>query len=98
MLETANHRHPNIKLISEIHSIVSFLDVRIEKKHEQLFTSVYHKSTAEPYVVQFRSDHPRHVFSNVIQTALLRAARYSSTLDMFGHDLRAVRLMLLYNR
>ena len=98
MLDAANHRHPNIKLTHEIHSIVSFLDVRIEKKNNQFLTSVYHKSASEPYVVPFKSGHPRHVFSNVIETALHRAVRYSSTLDLFGPEMRAIRLMLLYNK
>ena len=97
-METVNQRHPNIKLTHEIRNIVSFLDVRIEKKHEELITSVYHKSASEPYFVPFTSDHPRHVFGNVIQTALLRAVRYSSTLELFGHEMRDIRLMLLYNR
>ena len=97
MLETANKRHPNIKLIYEINAIVSFLDVRLENKHGQLLTSVYHKPAAEPYVVPFRSDHPRQIFANIIQTALLRAVRYSSTLTQFNHERRAIQLMLLYN-
>ncbi|CAF5118067.1 unnamed protein product, partial [Rotaria magnacalcarata] len=50
-----------------------------------------------PCVVPFISDHPRHVFSNIIQAALLRAVRYSSTLDIFEKERRAIRLMLLYN-
>ncbi len=97
MLETANKRHPNIKLIYEINSIVSFLDVQIEKQHDRLITSVYHKPAAEPYVVPFTSDHPRHIFANIIQGALLRAIRYSSTLKEFNHERRAIKLMLLYN-
>jgi hypothetical protein len=51
MLETANKRYPNIKLIYEINSIVSFLDVQIEKQHDHLITSVYHKPAAESHVV-----------------------------------------------
>jgi hypothetical protein len=97
MLENANKRHPNIKLTCEINSIVSFLDVRIEKRDDQLITSVYHKPASEPYVVPFKSDHPRHVFANIIQGALLRAVRYSSTLIGFNHERRAIKLMLLYN-
>ena len=62
MLETPNQRHPNIKLTHGIHSTVSFLDARIERKQNQLIISVYHKSALEPYVVPFRSHHPRHVF------------------------------------
>ena len=97
MLEIANRRHPNIKLTYEIHSMISFLDVSIEKKDDHLITSVYHKSASEPYVVPFRSDHPRHVFANIIRGALLRAVRYSSTLQQFCQEKRAIQLMLLYN-
>ena len=97
LLEAASNRHSNIKLTYEIDSIVSFLDVRIQKKADHLITSVYHKSAPELYVVPFISDHPRHVFANIIQTALFRAVRYSSTLELFNHEKRAIRLMLLYN-
>jgi hypothetical protein len=97
LLEIANKRHPNIKLIYEINNIANFLDVQIEKQHDHILTSVYHKSAAEPYVVPFKSDHPRHVFANIIQGALLRAVRYSSTLKEFNHERRAIQLMLLYN-
>ena len=62
-----------------------------------LITSVHHKEAAEPYVVPFRSDHPRHVFVNIIECALLRALRYSSTLDAFNHERRRIKLLLLYN-
>ncbi|CAF5095511.1 unnamed protein product, partial [Rotaria magnacalcarata] len=43
------------------------------------------------------SDHPPHVFSNIIQAALLRAVRYSSTSEIFQNERRTIRLMLLYN-
>ncbi|CAF4815501.1 unnamed protein product [Rotaria sp. Silwood2] len=43
------------------------------------------------------SDHPRHVFRNVVQTALMRAARYSSKFEVFNHELHRIRLLLLYN-
>ncbi|CAF4380022.1 unnamed protein product, partial [Adineta steineri] len=58
---------------------------------------VYHKSAAEPAVLSFLSDHPRHILRNVIQTALMRAIRYSSTLEVFNIEQRTIRLMLLYN-
>ncbi|CAF1495611.1 unnamed protein product [Rotaria magnacalcarata] len=62
-----------------------------------LSTSVYHKTTSEPYVVPFESDHPRHIFRNIIRAALLRAVRYSSTFEAFNTERRSIRLMLLYN-
>jgi hypothetical protein len=75
----------------------SFLDVHIKNIGHNLITSVYHKEATEPYVVPFKSDHPRHVFVNIIECALLRALRYSSTLEEFNHERRAIKLMLLYN-
>ncbi|CAF1334191.1 unnamed protein product [Rotaria sp. Silwood1] len=98
LLEAANNFHPNIKLEYKISKSVPFLDVHIQHNHGTLVSSLYHKPSAEPTVVSFLSDHPRHVFRNVIQTALTRAARYSSTFEIFNHERRAIRLMFLYNR
>ena len=97
MLEDANNLHSNIKLTYEVGNCVSFLDVEIKNQHGNLNTSVYHKEAAEPYVVPFSSDHPRHIFENIVRCALLRALRYSSTLKEFNHERRAIKLMLLYN-
>lgn len=62
-----------------------------------LETSVYHKPSTEPYVTPFRSDHPRHTFENIVQSALTRAVRYSSTFRAFQTEQRDIKLMLLYN-
>ena len=58
---------------------------------------MFHKQSAEPYVVPFKSDHPRSIFKNVIDTALTRAIRYSSTLSAFNNERRSIKLTLLYN-
>jgi len=97
ILDEANQFHPNIKLVRQLGTSVSFLDVFIENKNGILATSVYHKEAAEPYIVPFKSDHPRHVFINIIDNALLRAIRYSSTLAKFNEERRSIKLMLLYN-
>jgi hypothetical protein len=91
------HSHPNIKLVRQLGTAVSFLDVFIENKSGILATSVYRKEAAEPYVVPFKSDHPRHVFANIIDTALMRAMRYSSTLSAFNEERRTIKLMFVYN-
>ncbi|CAF4801074.1 unnamed protein product [Rotaria sp. Silwood1] len=98
LLEAANKFHPNIKLEYKISKSVPFLDVYLENKNGILASSIYHKPSAEPTVISFLSDHPRHVFRNVIQTALTRAVRYSSTFEIFNNERRAIRLMFLYNR
>jgi hypothetical protein len=97
MLDEANRFHRNIKLVRKIGISVSFLDVFIENKDGILATSVYRKDSTEPYIVPFRSDHPRHIFNNIIEGTLTRALRYSSTLSTFNEGQRLIKLMLLYN-
>ncbi len=97
VLEHANKFHPNIKLEYLIGKSVSFLDILLHNNNGQLSSSVYHKPAAEPIVLSFLSDHPRHIFRNVILTTLMRAIRYSSSFEAFNIERRAIRLMLLYN-
>ncbi len=97
MLDEANNLHLNIKLVRQLSTSVSFLDLLTENKNSVLATSVCHKETAEPYVVPFKSDHPRHIFTNIINGALMRAMRYSSTLATFNEEQRLTKLMLLYS-
>jgi hypothetical protein len=94
MLDEANSSHPNIKLVRQIGTSVSFLDLFIENKNGKLKTLVFHKQAAEPYIVPFKSDHPRQIFKNVIDAALNRAVRYSSTLSVFHTERRSIKLML----
>jgi hypothetical protein len=73
MLDEANRLHPNIKLVRQLGTAVSFLDVFIKNKNGILATSVYHKEAAEAYIVPFQSDHPLHAFANIIDGALMQA-------------------------
>lgn len=97
LLKKLNDRHRNIKLDYKIGQNLPFLDVLFINNDGTLSTSVYHKPAAEPYVVPFASDHPRHMFRNIIQAALIRAIRYSTTFEAFNIERRNIRLMLLYN-
>ncbi|CAF5058203.1 unnamed protein product, partial [Rotaria socialis] len=93
-----NQFHPNIKLTYTISQCLPFLDVLIHNQNGTLSSSVYHKPAAEPTILSYISDHPRHIFRNVIQTALMRAIRYSSTFEAFNIERRTIRLTLLYNK
>jgi hypothetical protein len=97
MLDKVNSVHSNIKLVRQYGTSVSFLDIFIENKSGILEKSVYHKQAAEPYIVPFKSGHPRHVFNNIIDVALTRAMRYSPTLSAFNAERRSIKLILLYN-
>lgn len=96
-LKSMNEWHPKIKLVHQVGFSVSFLDVLVSNDDGVLSTSVYHKEAAEPQIVPSISDHPRSIFNNIIENALLRAVRYSSTLNNFNDERRYLRLKLLYN-
>ena len=96
MLNSANDYHPDIKLTYEINNSISFLDLQIQNIEGQLQTSVHHKDSAELYILLFKSDHPRHIDENIMNTQLLRAVRYCSTLQKFNREQRNIKLMLLY--
>ncbi|CAF5022479.1 unnamed protein product, partial [Rotaria magnacalcarata] len=74
-----------------------FLDVLLTNINGALSTSSYHKPAAEPYVVPFISDHPRHVFENIVQTSLRRAIKYSLTFQSFNDERRYIKSTFLYN-
>ena len=96
-LEEANRWHPNIKFEYTISQSLPFLDIFLTHDHGILSTSVYHKSASEPCVVPFISDHLPHVFGNVVQTAINRAIRYSSTFDTYQKETHQIKLTVLYN-
>ncbi|CAM4986946.1 unnamed protein product, partial [Rotaria socialis] len=97
LLDDVNTWHPNIKLDYKISNSLPFLGVQLTNNNGILSTCVYHKPSAEPYVTPFISDHPRHVFSNIIKTSIEHATRYSSTFEAFNYERCYIKLMLLYN-
>lgn len=96
-IERAAHRDVNIKINYVIDSSVNFLDVAIINDDGRLKTTVYHKPVAEPYILPYQSDHPRHIHVNIPYAAVLRAARICSNLEDFNTELVRIDLTLLLN-
>jgi hypothetical protein len=87
----------HIRITYAVGFSVEFLDVHVENLNGALNTSVYHKPAAEPYVLPYSSDHPRHVHVNIPYEALLRAARLCSHVDAFDRERLAIEMILLIN-
>ncbi|CAF4474654.1 unnamed protein product [Rotaria sp. Silwood2] len=87
----------NIKIYYEIHTTVNFLETTITNDHDQLKTSLYHKPTAEPYILPYTSDHPRHIYHNIPYAALLCAARICSDAHDFNRECIRIDISLLLN-
>jgi hypothetical protein len=60
----------HIQITYSVGLTAEFLDVYIENDHGLLRTSVFHKPAAEPYILPFSSDHPRHIHINIPYDAL----------------------------
>lgn len=97
LLDQANVRDPNIRITPSVGTRVDFLDVSANNHQGQLETTVFHKSAAEPYVVPFRSDHPRRIHRNIIRGALYRAVRVCSHVEDFNTERLNIELTLLLN-
>ncbi|CAF1417784.1 unnamed protein product [Rotaria sordida] len=93
-LENVHRKDPNIRISYSIQSTIDFLDVTVSNEGGHLKTSIFHKSAAEPYVLPYTSDHPRHVFRNIPYAALLKAARICSNVEDF--DMERIRLDLSF--
>ena len=96
-LEKAKKKDSNIEIDATIRASVNFLDVTITNEDGHLRTSVYHKPTAEPYILPYTSDHPRHIHRNIPYAALLRAARICSHVDDFNSGRIRIDMSLLLN-
>lgn len=97
LLETQNSKDENIRITSSIASAVEFLDVFVQNHQGCLTTSVFHKPAAEPYIVPYSSDHPRHVHRNAVLGSLFRAVRLSSQVEDFDRERLTIELTLILN-
>lgn len=96
-IERTAHKDVNIRISYRISRLVDFLDICIKNEKGRLTTTIYPKPAAEPYILPFTSDHPRHVQRNIPYGALLRAIRICSNLRDFETELIRIDLSLLLN-
>jgi hypothetical protein len=95
LFEYTKKKDVNIEIDSVITTTVNYLDVLITNENGQLKTCVYHKPTAEPYCLPYRSDHPRKYHRNIPYSALIRAARLCSNVDDFDLERLRIEIALL---
>ena len=96
-IERTAQKDVDIKINYEIDSSVNFLDVQIMNQDGQLRTKIHHKPAAEPYVLPYRSDHPRHIHKNIVYAAILRAARICSHFEDFNKGIVRSDISFLLN-
>jgi len=97
LLNRTEKEDENIRITCLFGSTIEFLDVLVNNDHRQLKTSVFHKPAAEPYLLPYLSEHPRHIHCNTIKGALFRAIRLCSHAEDFDHERLHIELKLLLN-
>ena len=88
----------NIQLSANISFVADFLDLHMENRDGELFTTVFHKPSYEPYYLPFNSVHPLHMKKNIPFAMLVRAVRYCSTFEGYLHERESLRMALLLNK
>jgi hypothetical protein len=58
---------------------------------------IYHKPTAEPYILPYTSDHPRHIHHNIPYAALVHIVRLCSHVQDFNTERIRLEMSLLLN-
>ncbi|CAF3699813.1 unnamed protein product [Rotaria sp. Silwood1] len=97
VLQQAQKQDVNIKINPIMSNSVNFLDITTTNTNGQLTTSIYHKPTADPYYLLYKSDHPHTIHRNIPYTALVRAARLCSNLHDFHRERLRIHVSLLLN-
>ena len=96
-LKKAKTKDINIRIDSKLDSTVHFLNVVITNENGKLRISIYHKPTAEPYILPYTSDHQRHTHHNIPYAASVRAARICSGVNDFNLECIRIDMSLLLN-
>ena len=96
-LNRVEKKDENIRITVSMGTTLEFLDVLVTNDDGQLKTSVFHKPAAEPYILPFLSDHPRHIHRSTIKGRLLRAARLCSHVEDFDKERLNIEFTLLLN-
>jgi len=96
-LNKIEKKDENIQITRSLGSTIEFLDVLIENNNGQLKTSVFHKPAAEPYILPYLSDHPRHIHRSTVKSQLIRAARLCSHVEEFDKERLNIEFTLLLN-
>ena len=96
-----NRQHPDIRLKTiSIGSNVHFLNAHIENvkgSGGRLYTRVYHDPTIQRYILPYVHGHARLIYRQWFRSALIRAARYCSSIEDFDEERLEIELTFLAN-
>jgi hypothetical protein len=95
-IEHCNSFHPNLKYTFEYSKKeINFLDVNIKKSNKGFETSVYKKPTHKNAYVHYTSNHPLHMFRNIIYNQVLRLKMINSNGQVLHKQIKELQTNFL---
>jgi len=90
-------KYPNVRVQTSIGSSVEYLNAFIANQNGRLHTRVYHHPTIQNYTLPYVVGHSKVNHSDWIQSALLQAICYCSTIGDFNQERIYIELTCLVN-
>ncbi len=97
MVKTLGQECADIRIAATIGSLANFLDIHLRNSRGRLVTRVYHNPSVPPFALPYASGHARLIHSNWFRAALVRAVRYSSSVEDFNQERIHTELSFLAN-
>ena len=97
LLQSIRTQNTNVHLEITMDSSVHFLNAHIENRNGTLYSRVYHDPTAQKYTLPYVIGHSKGAHSHWLRSALIRAARYCSSVGDFNQERIYLELTCLAN-
>ena len=97
LISEVKQTYPDVLLSHAIGQSVQFLQCYIENRHGQLFTRVYRDPDEPFFTLPYVTGHPRLIYRQWFQFALIRAAQYCSSVNDFQDERRYIEATFLVN-
>ena len=97
VLTTLNRPDPPLRMAITMGDTINYLDVNMSHTDGDLKIQVAHDLDIEPYALPYVFGHPRHQYSSLPRTALMRAVRCCADVSRFANELEDLRLSFEYN-
>ena len=97
ILLNINHHNPDIQIESCAGTTINFFNIHLENQTGSLSTSVYHDPNAQSFVLPYVVGHAQLFYCQYVRLALIRAARYCSSVYDFDQERLYIEMTFLAN-
>ena len=92
-----NHHNRDIQIESFVGTTINFFNIHLENQTGSLYTSVYHDPNSQSFVLPYVVGHAQLFYCHYFRLALIRAARYCSSVYDFDQERLYIEMTFLAN-